>query len=210
MAIRVLVVDDHEVVRTGLRSLLAGTDIQIVGEASKGAEVPGLVKQLRPDIVLLDIRLADGDGTKILGQLKFDYPDLPVVIFTAYDNPTYLARCVALNASGYLLKNTPKAKLVEALRKVAGGEDLWVREEMRRLGSALAVPRLPADLDVPLTERECEVLRKMAMGLTNKEIADALKISYETVKEHVQHILRKIGVTDRTQAAVWAVRKKLV
>ncbi len=210
MAIRVLVVDDHEVVRTGLKTLLAGTDVEIVAECGSGAETIELVKQHRPDVVLLDVRLADGDGTKILGQLKFEFPELPVVIFTAYDNPTFMARAVALNASGYLLKNVSKAKLVDSLRKVASGQDLWVREDLRRIGSALAVPRLPPDLDVPLTERECEVLRKMAMGLTNKQIADALKISYETVKQHVQHILQKIGVTDRTQAAVWAVRKKIV
>ena len=93
---------------------------------------------------------------------------------------------------------------------MAAGKNIWTRDELRRVTGALATPRVAADIEVPLTQRENEVLRQLALGLTNKEIADALTISYETVKEHVQHILRKIGVTDRTQAAVWAVRKELV
>lgn len=210
MAIRVLVVDDHEVVRTGLRTMFQGTDVEIIGEATHGSEVLELVNKLKPDVILLDIRLPGGDGMKILGQLKFDFPEIPVLVFTAYDNPTYVARAAALNASGLVLKDTPKAKLLEYLHKVVAGEDLWVRSEMRRMGNALAVPRMPPDVDVPLNERECEILRRMAQGATNKQIADAMKVSYETVKEHVQQILHKLGVTDRTQAAVWAVRKRLV
>jgi DNA-binding NarL/FixJ family response regulator len=100
--------------------------------------------------------------------------------------------------------------LLSAIRKAARGESVWTREELRRVTGALATPRLAADVDVPLTQRESEVLRLLALGQTNKEIAQALHISYETIKEHVQHILRKLGVSDRTQAAVWAVRKKLV
>jgi DNA-binding NarL/FixJ family response regulator len=99
---------------------------------------------------------------------------------------------------------------VDAIRTAATGESVWTREELRRVTGALATPRLAQDVEVPLTRRESEVLRQLALGLTNKEIAQALGISYETVKEHVQHILRKIGVADRTQAAVWAVRKGLV
>ena len=99
---------------------------------------------------------------------------------------------------------------IEAIRKASIGESAWTRDELRRVTGALATPRLNADVEVPLTQRESEVLRQLALGLTNKEIAQALHISYETVKEHVQHILRKIGVSDRTQAAVWAVRKGLV
>ena len=210
MAIRLVIIDDHEVVRSGLRSLLQGSDVELVGEAATGAEGLRMISNLKPDVVLLDIRLPDGDGMKILAQIKYEHPDLPVLIFTAYENPTFTARAAALSAAGYVLKDTPRAKLLEIIHKVVGGEDLWVRSEMRRLGSALAVPRMPPDLDVPLNGRECEVLRRMAQGLTNKEIADQLKLSYETVKEQVQQILRKIGVTDRTQAAVWAVRKGLV
>jgi DNA-binding NarL/FixJ family response regulator len=100
--------------------------------------------------------------------------------------------------------------LIEAIRSAAGGETIWTRDELRRVTGALAAPRNGSDAEVPLTKRESEVLKQLAFGLTNKEIAQSLGISYETVKEHVQHILRKIGVSDRTQAAVWAVRKNLV
>jgi DNA-binding NarL/FixJ family response regulator len=115
-----------------------------------------------------------------------------------------------LGAQGYLLKGASREELLTALRAAAAGENIWTREELRRVTGALAAPRAVGDVDVPLTQRESEVLRQLAHGLTNKEIAQSLTISYETVKEHVQHILRKIGVSDRTQAAVWAVRKGLV
>jgi DNA-binding NarL/FixJ family response regulator len=117
---------------------------------------------------------------------------------------------VALGANGYLLKSSSRDDLLATIHRAAAGEDAWTRDELRRVTGALATPRMSAEVDVPLTQRESEVLRQLAHGLTNKEIGQALGISYETVKEHVQHILRKIGVNDRTQAAVWAVRKNLV
>ena len=210
MAIRVFIVDDHEVVRLGLASIFKETDIEICGEASSSAEVAEKVERLKPDVLLLDIRMEGGDGLNTLGRIKLDHGDLPIILYSAYDNPTYVARAVALGAAGYVLKEAPSEKLINAIQLVAGGGSAWTREELRRVTGALATPRLSADIEVPLTQRESEVLRQMALGLTNKEIAKALSISYETVKEHVQHILRKIGVTDRTQAAVWAVRKNLV
>jgi DNA-binding NarL/FixJ family response regulator len=210
MSIKLLVADDHEVVRAGLKSLLNGSSIEIVGEASGGDEAVAKAMELKPDVVLMDIRMPGGDGLNALGRIKLDRPELPVLVFSTYDNPTYVARAVALGASGYVLKGTPKEKLLEAVQKAAAGESAWTRDELRRVTGALATPRLNADVEVPLTQRESEVLRQLALGLTNKEIAGALHISYETVKEHVQHILRKIGVSDRTQAAVWAVRKGLV
>lgn len=210
MAIRVFVVDDHEVVRVGLRAIFESTSIEICGEASTAAEVAEQVERLKPDVLLLDIRMEGGDGLNTLGRIKLDHTDLPVLIYSAYDNPTYVARAVALGAAGYVLKEAPAEDLIRAIELVSTGASSWTREELRRVTGALATPRLSADIEVPLTQRESEVLRQMALGLTNKEIAKSLSISYETVKEHVQHILRKIGVTDRTQAAVWAVRKKLV
>ena len=130
-------------------------------------------------------------------------------MLSAFDNPAYVARAVALGASGYLLKGCTRDELLTAIRKAATGESIFTREELRRVTGALATPRITGDIEVDLTQREGEVLRQMAYGLTNKVIAEALHISYETVKEHVQHVLRKIGVVDRTQAAVWAVRKGL-
>lgn len=210
ICMRLLIVDDHELVRNGLRAMVAGTEIVVVGEAATSDEAVALALETNPDLVLLDVRLADGDGLSVLSRLKVERPKLPVLVFSNYDNPTFVARAVALQAAGYVLKGAPRATLLEAMRKVVGGENAWTRDELRRVTGALATPRLIADVDAALTQRESEVLRQLASGLTNKEIAISLHISYETVKEHVQHILRKVGVSDRTQAAVWAVRCGLV
>ena len=210
MSIKILVADDHEVVRCGLKSLLADTEIEVAAEATTGEQAVKIAVESDVDAVVLDIRMPNGDGLNALGRIKLERPDLPILMLSTYDNPTYIARAVALGANGYLLKTISHEKLVVAIRSVAAGESIWTREELRRVTGALATPRLAADVEVPLTQRESEVLRQLALGLTNKEIAQALSISYETVKEHVQHILRKIGVSDRTQAAVWAVRKGLV
>lgn len=210
MIIKLMVVDDHEVVRCGLRRLVDGTEIEVASEATTGAEAVRMAQTTDCDLVLLDIRLPEGDGLDTLYRIKQERPTLPVVMFSTFDNPTYVARAVALGAQGYLLKTRSREDLIEAIRKVAAGKDAWTRDELRRVTGALATPRLSADVEVPLTQRESEVLRQLALGLTNKEIAAALHISYETVKEHVQHILRKVGVSDRTQAAVWAVRQGLV
>ncbi|MCY2993846.1 MAG: response regulator transcription factor [Planctomycetota bacterium] len=209
MAIRVLIADDHEILRSGLRAIFEGTDIKVVAEASCGKDALRLVGEKGVDVVILDVRMPDMDGLNVLGRLKLDHPQMPVLMLSTYDNPTYVARAVALGAAGYLLKGSDGESIMEAIRKAATGQNVWTREELRRVSGALATPRASSEVEVPLTQRESEVLRQLALGLTNKEIAQALNISYETVKEHVQHILRKIGVTDRTQAAVWAVRKKL-
>jgi DNA-binding NarL/FixJ family response regulator len=210
MAIDILVADDHEVVRMGLKSLLEGTDIRIVAEATGGNAAVKLALKHRPNVVLLDVRMPDGDGLNCLARIKLDLPDTPVIMFSAFENPTYIARAVALGAAGYLSKNAGRSEIIDAILTAARGDTIWSREELRRVTGALAGPRSGADADVSLTKRESEVLKQLAFGLTNKEIAQSLGISYETVKEHVQHILRKVGVADRTQAAVWAVRKDLV
>jgi len=208
--IRLLIADDHEVTRSGLKSMLAGTDIKVVAEVATGKAAVRYAVEHEVDVVLLDVRMPDGDGLDALARIKLDKRNLPILMFSAFDNPMYVARAVALEASGYLLKDCTRNELVNAIKKVAGGEDLWIREELRRVTGALATPRITADVEVPLTQREAEVLRELAGGHTNKQIAETLHISYETIKEHVQHVLRKIGVSDRTQAAVWAVRKGLV
>jgi DNA-binding NarL/FixJ family response regulator len=210
MPVDVLIADDHEVVRAGLKSLLEGTDIRIMAEATSGNAALKLAVKHRPDLVLLDVRMPDGDGLNCLARIKVDLPKLPVMMFSSFDNPTYVARAVALGAAGYLSKSASRKEIIDAIHVAASGDTIWSREELRRVSGALAAPRSSADGDIPLTKRESEVLKQLAFGLTNKEIAQSLGISYETVKEHVQHILRKIGVSDRTQAAVWAVRKNLV
>ena len=210
MTIRILIADDHEVVRAGIASLLAETDIVVASEVSTGEDAVSQALEIRPDVAVLDVRMGGGDGLTALGRIQLDLPNLPVVIFSTYDNPTYMARAVALGASGYILKREGGNKLIDAIRAAASGENVWKRDELRRVTGALATPRFNDDVEVPLTQRESEVLQQLALGLTNKEIAMALQISYETVKEHVQHILRKVGVADRTQAAIWAVRQGIV
>lgn len=210
MSTSILIADDHLVVRLGLRTILAGTEFDVVGEALDGEEAVKLAAKLKPDLVVLDVRMPGTDGLAALSRIKLATPSTPVLMLSTYDNPTYIAKAVALGASGYIFKGASRDELLTAFRKAAAGEEAWTRDELRRVTGALATPRMTADVEVPLTQRESEVLRQLAHGLTNKEIGLALGISYETVKEHVQHILRKIGVTDRTQAAVWAVRKGLV
>ncbi|QGJ71179.1 Two-component system response regulator [Planctomycetales bacterium 10988] len=206
MGIRLLIVDDHEVVRTGIRALVRDTGIQVVGEAETGEQAMDKVSESLPDVVLLDVRLENSNGFQVLESIRAKNPTLPILILSTYDNPTYIARAMALGAKGYLLKGAKRATILEAIEKAAAGEDIWTPQELRRITGSMITPRIKADLDVPLTEREAQVLRHIAYGLTNKEIAKSLDISIETVKEHVQHILRKVGVSDRTQAAVWAVR----
>jgi DNA-binding NarL/FixJ family response regulator len=210
MSIKVLIVDDHEVVRLGIKSLLTGSNIIVVGDAANGEQALAAVKAHKPDVILLDVRMPDSDGLTTLSRLRMEDSAVKVLMLSTYDNPTYVARAVALGANGYLLKSASREDLVATIEKAAGGEDAWTRDELRRVTGALATPRMSGEVEVPLTQRESEVLRQLAHGLTNKEIGQSLGISYETVKEHVQHILRKIGVNDRTQAAVWAVRKNLV
>lgn len=210
MSKRILIVDDHEVVRIGVRCLLEKSGMQVAGEASDCKQALKLAESTKPDVILLDVRMPQTDGLACLTSLREKSIDVPVLMFSGYDNPTYYARARALGAVGYLLKSVKGTEVVEAVRKAATGEQVWSKEGMRRVTGALSTPRSQLDMEVPLTKREDEVLKQLALGLSNKEIALALEISYETVKEHVQHILRKLGVADRTQAAVWAVRRGLV
>ncbi len=210
MSIRLLVCDDHEVIRTGLASLLAGTEIEIIGEAASGKETLKEAQRLKPDVILLDIRMPDGDGLSTLEKLRSKVPDSYVVMLSTYDNPTYIARAVALGACDYVLKGSSREAMVATITAAGKGESPSRSGELRRIAAAMKVRQAMDDEDVPLTQRETQVLRHVALGLSNKEIGRSLEISVETVKEHVQNILRKISVSDRTQAAVWAVRKGLV
>lgn len=210
MAIKVLVVDDEEIIRVGFRELLAGSDVEIVADAKSGEEFLEKCRTQAFDVAVVDVRMEPMDGLTAFQRLQLEGIRLPVVLFSAIDNPNYVARALALGAAGYLLKSEDRDKWLEVIRKAAAGESTWSREELRRITGAAAIPHQSTDIDIPLTQREGEVLRLLASGLTNREISQQLEISYETVKEHVQHILRKVGVVDRTQAAIWAVRKKLL
>ena len=210
MSIKLLIAGDHELIRTGLASLLAGSNIEIVAEAANGKETIKLAEQHKPDVILLDIRMPDGDGLATLEKLRAKVPDSRVVMLSTYDNPTYIARAVALGACDYVLKGSKRENLIATIEAAAAGESPSKAGELRRLADVMKLREVINDDKIPLTPRETQVLRNLALGLSNKEIGLSLEISVETVKEHVQNILRKIAVSDRTQAAVWAVRKGLV
>ena len=206
--IRLVIVDDHEVVCEGLKTLFNETGIEIVGTAATGDEAEALCRRLQPDALLLDIRLRDGeDGLSLIKPLRKACENVCVIVFTAFDNPTYVARAASAGATDVLMKSVGRQSLIAAIKGAVSGSSPHKQGELRLMTSRLADRTLPAGIDVPLTPRETQVLRVIAMGLSNQEIADALTISVETVKEHVQNLLRKLAVNDRTQAAVWAVRQ---
>ena len=208
--VSILLVDDHAIWRGGVRSMLAGTEFQVVGEAASGKQALVAARELQPQLILLDIRMADGDGLDALQMLKKEHPRSVVVMLTTYDNPTYMARAVAGGAAGYLLKGIELDDLLTALRAVTGGEMLLQRKDlMRALRDLSADPAGAEDLIEPLTAREEEVLRLVATGLPNREIGSILFVAESTVKTHVEHIIGKLGVSDRVQAAVWAARHGL-
>jgi len=209
--ISVLLVDDHAIWRDGIRSILEDTEFRVVGEASSGPEAVIAAQSLLPQIVLLDIRMAGGDGLDALRALKREHPLTAVVMLTSYENPTYVARAVAGGAAGYLLKGLKRAELMTALRAVADGEMLLSREDLARSLRSLSQPlsettSIAQDLIQPLSEREVDVLRLLSTGLNNREIGALLFVTENTVKTHVVHIIGKLGVSDRVQAAVWAAR----
>jgi len=208
--VSILLVDDHAIWRGGVRSMLMGTEFQVVGEAASGKQALEAARELLPRLILLDIRMADGDGLDALQMLKKEHPRSVVVMLTTYDNPTYMARAVAGGAAGYLLKGIELDALLIALRAVTGGEMLLQRKDLTRaLRDLSPEPAGAEDLIEPLTAREEEVLRLVATGLPNREIGSILFVAESTVKTHVEHIIGKLGVSDRVQAAVWAARHGL-
>ncbi|MEO8392752.1 MAG: response regulator transcription factor [Chloroflexota bacterium] len=212
--IRVVIVDDHGIVRQGLRALLARPGIEVVGEAENGALAVELAKRLQPDVILLDIRMKESDGLQALPLIKAASPCTSVIMLTTYANPGYLARAIGAGAAGYLSKETNPEQIVRAVRAAATGESLIDRALLesalaQAIDSSMPMPE-PLEMPIePLSERELEVLRLMVNGLSNLIIAETLNISIPTVKTHVQHILQKLHVSDRTQAALLAVRQRI-
>lgn len=210
MSVRVVVADSQEVVRRGLASLFAGSDVAIVGEASNYNELLRYTRKHKPDVLIADVRMPDKDVFVAFEKINLDMPDVRLVVFSAFDNPTYVARAIAAGAHDYILKDASRAEILGAITGAAAGRAPVRSGELRRVASIMSKRTSTNDQENPLTHRENQVLRHMAFGLSNKEIAQSLTISVETVKEHVQNILRKLAVSDRTQAAVWAVRRDLV
>jgi DNA-binding NarL/FixJ family response regulator len=210
MTIKIVVADDHEVVRSGLANLLKGSGIEIVGEASDGDEAVEKTMKHHPDVVLMDIRMPNRDGLSALEVIRDKLPDARVVMLSTYDNPTYVARSVALGATDFVLKGSTRQELVDVITRAASGDEPLDTSVLRRVKRVMRRRHEREDDGIPLTNRELQVLRHVALGLSNREIGQSLGISIETVKEHVQNILRKLDVNDRTQAAVWAVRRGVV
>jgi len=216
MTIRVVIVDDHAMIRSGLRALLdAQDDIEVVGEAEDGDAAIVAAAKLHPDVMLMDVRMPRVNGLEATRQIMSsdEKVSLPrVLMLTTFDIDEYVYEALRVGASGFLLKDVPTAQLVQAVRSVAAGESLLAPSATRRLIErfvALDNPPPDARLSV-LTERELEVLKAIARGFSNAEIAESLFISVETVKTHVGSILRKLGLRDRVQAVVIAYECRLL
>ncbi|MET8851632.1 response regulator transcription factor [Amycolatopsis sp. NPDC004625] len=207
MSVRVLLVDDELLIRAGLRAIVDSEDgLAVVGEAADGAEVPGLVARLRPDVVLMDVRMPAVDGIRATTHLMSTVDSPPkVIVVTTFENDDYVYDALLAGASGFLLKRARPEEIVAAIRTVAAGESLLFPAAIRRL-AARHVPASAGDglATAGLTEREREVLRLMAGGLSNVEIAGELYLGVQTVKTHVGNVLAKLGARDRTQAVVRA------
>lgn len=207
MPIKILIVDDHSVVRQGLRMFLnLEPDFQIIGEASNGAESLQKVAELQPDVVLMDILMPVMGGIQAIEAIKRDFPDVEVIALTSVLEDTTVVGAIRAGAIGYLLKDTEADELIRAIKAAALGQVQLSPKAAERLMREIRAPESPEKL----TEREVEVLRLLAEGKANKEIAASLSIGETTVKTHVSNILMKLGVISRTQAALYAVRIGLV
>jgi NarL family two-component system response regulator LiaR len=208
--VRVVIVDDHPVVRQGLRTFLAVQDgIEVVGEAGDGAEALAQVATLAPDVVLLDLVMPGVDGVAAIAQLVAESPETKVLVLTSFPDDDRLLAAVQAGAAGYMLKDVAPTELANAIRAVARGEAALSSQPAARLLREYARRGSQSGVAL-LTAREREVLTLVGRGLANKQIARQLSIAEKTVKTHVSHILSKLGLADRTQAALYAVRTGLV
>jgi NarL family two-component system response regulator LiaR len=207
-AIRVLIADDHAVLREGLRSFLELQEgIEIVGDAADGEEAVALAEQLRPGVVLMDLVMPKLDGVEAMRALRERVPDARVIILTSYIDDDRLLPAIRAGAAGYLLKNAEPQELARAIRTAEAGEALIDPSVAARLVERLATDDRRDDYG-SLTPREREVLELIGRGFSNKRIAQELGVAEKTVKTHVTHVLGKLGVADRTQAALYAARHR--
>ncbi|MEU5103960.1 MULTISPECIES: response regulator transcription factor [unclassified Streptomyces] len=211
--VTVLIADDEELTRTGLRALLsAKPDLEVVGEAADGGEVLPLVRATRPDVVLMDVRMPGMDGIEATRRLRSALADPPkVVVITTFESDDHVYDALRAGADGFLLKRTPAQAIAHAIRLVATGDSVLFPDAVRRLVAARPLPPAgPPAGQAPLTVRETEILRLMATGLSNPDIAGHLTVSLETVKTHVSNLLTKLGAQNRTQAVILAYESGLV
>ena len=207
----VLLADDEPLVRTGLRALLEQQGLPVVGEAADGAEVLDAVRRTGPDVVLMDVRMPGTDGIEATRQVLAALAEPPkILVVTTFDNDDYVHEALLAGASGFLLKRARKEEIAHAVRTVAAGESLLFPEAIRRLVSGRSAAGEHARAAKTLTRREAEVLRLIATGLSNQDIAAALVIGLETVKTHVGNIFAKLGAGNRSQAVVIAYEAGVV
>ena len=212
--IGVFLVDDHQLVRQGLRTILKGASgIEVVGEASSGEEALALVKEIKPDVILMDIRMDGTDGFKSMKQIKKVCPNTAFIMLTVYDSELYAAEAIRTGASGYITKDCTRELLINGIRVVSQGGTVWQEGILRR--ATRGIPGLSvegtgedttAQIVEQLTPRELEILALLAEGYGNKQICTRLNLADITVKKYIKNILTKLGVSNRTHAALMAVR----
>ncbi|HZR38571.1 MAG TPA: response regulator transcription factor [Ktedonobacteraceae bacterium] len=211
--IRLMIVDDHEVVRLGMRAAFElEPDINVVGEAANGAEALAKIGVLDPQVILMDVRMEKMGGIEACREIKSAYPHIYVLMITSYPDDEAVTASILAGASGYLLKNVSRTELLKAVRSVAAGQSLLnpdsAKQAITRITNLATRPaQAPGE---ELTEREREVLALVARGYTNKQIAETLYVSEKTARNHVSHILEKLGLSRRSEAAAYAVEHKLV
>jgi len=211
MTIKVLIADDHALVRQGLREYLdMSADIDVIGEASNGQEVLAFLETAhhRPDVALIDVRMPGMDGLDVARAIRKHYPDTHVVLLSAYDEPQYVTEAARAGARGYVLKTRDAEHLIQAVRLVAGGSMVIDPDVVASLADELA-EREASDTRA-LSARELEVLQLVAFGHTNPEIAEQLSMSRDDVKSYLEHIYKKLGASDRTAAVAEALRRRLI
>lgn len=203
---RIMIVDDHEMMRLGLRTAFEPEpDLVVVGEASNGAEALAKIATLDPQLILMDVRMEKMGGIEACREIKSRYPDVRILMLTSYTSEDAVISSMMAGASGYLLKHLSRPELLRSIRLVASGQTLVDAHATQQ-----ALDRLSQTPGWELTEREREVLTLIARGYTNKQIADALTVTEKTARNHVSHILEKLGLSRRSEAAVFAVENKLV
>jgi NarL family two-component system response regulator LiaR len=208
--IRLLIVDDHTIVRKGIRALLATeTDIEVVGEAANGREAIAQTANLHPDVILIDLMMPEIDGIEAVRRITADYADTRILVLTSFATDDKVFPAIKAGASGYLLKDSAPNALISAIRQVYRGESSLHPKIARKLLKEISRPMEQVPTPDPLTQREVEVLKLVATGLSNQEIADTLTVSEATVRTHVSRILNKLHLASRTQAALYALREGL-
>lgn len=211
MSIRVMLADDHVLMREGVRQLLEfDGSIEVVAEANDGDECIEKLLEVKPQILLLDINMSKKNGIEVLKEIKSKKIDVKVLILTVHDSIEYLLKAVELEVDGYIMKDSESAELKKAINVIMSGESYIQPKLIPALNNRLVARDIDKDKIDSLTSRELEVLIQVANGMFNKEIANSLNISERTVKNHISNIFKKIGVFDRTQAAVFAIKNDLI